>query len=309
MASSMVRIAGSGSRSKRASFAALRAAFIGGGRDGEHRLAGEQHDAVGEDRIVVLDRADVVDAGNVGGGDHGDDARRGPHGVEVERPDPAVRDRTLAHGERTACRAAPECRRCTCGSPATCRCAESWAQRSTDDRFVGAEPARVAARHPVRSSRRGGSHAGSSNTRVGRARAAAIGSGFMPEAVDERRQHLAAIVGRRAHVGDRRELGRERRPRRAARSRWSQRWPASSVSVALARTGVRGDTAAADARRTMRSPDEIESEADEHRGDVLIEAPAHLVGAQQRWPSRRTIARFGTRIATTNSPGAHAVCR
>ena len=60
-------IAGSGSMSTRASLAArARAPASRVATHREHRLAGELHLAVGEDRVVVDDRADVVGAGNVG---------------------------------------------------------------------------------------------------------------------------------------------------------------------------------------------------------------------------------------------------
>ena len=42
------------------------------------------HDVRGKNRIVALDRPDVVDAGNVGGRQRRDDAGRGPHAVEAE---------------------------------------------------------------------------------------------------------------------------------------------------------------------------------------------------------------------------------
>ena len=52
--------------------------------------------SVGEHRIVAHHRADIVLAGNVGGGQHRDDAGRGAHGVEIERSDPPARDRRAA---------------------------------------------------------------------------------------------------------------------------------------------------------------------------------------------------------------------
>ena len=109
----------------------------GGGRDREHRLAGEQHDAIGQDRIVVLNRADVVDPRNIGGRDHRDDVRRGPHGIEVERPDAAVRNGTLAHGgvQRAARLRNVVGVRCGAGDVQVCRIV---GERRTDDRFVGA---------------------------------------------------------------------------------------------------------------------------------------------------------------------------
>ncbi len=60
--------------------------------DGEERLAPVLDGAGGEDRLVVAaDRADVVGAGDVGGGDHRGDARGGAHGLEVEAREPGMR--------------------------------------------------------------------------------------------------------------------------------------------------------------------------------------------------------------------------
>ncbi len=50
----------------------------GAGDDGEQRLAVEHDLALGEQRLVGEHRRDVVLAGNVGRGDHRDDAGRGP---------------------------------------------------------------------------------------------------------------------------------------------------------------------------------------------------------------------------------------
>ena len=58
----------------------------GAGRgDEEERLAGIEDLAVGEQPVVMDDRADIVLAGNVGGGEDGDHAGRGPHRVEIQR--------------------------------------------------------------------------------------------------------------------------------------------------------------------------------------------------------------------------------
>ena len=67
---------------------------------------------VREDRIVVLDRADVVDARNVGGGDHGDHARRGAHRGEVDAAQPCRARSGSRRAPRAACRAARAGRRC-----------------------------------------------------------------------------------------------------------------------------------------------------------------------------------------------------
>ena len=52
--------------------------------DGEDRLPGEFHEVVREDRIVVLDRAHVVDARNVLRADHRNHTRRLAHGLKIE---------------------------------------------------------------------------------------------------------------------------------------------------------------------------------------------------------------------------------
>ena len=62
--------AGRSSYSTRASRAAARAASSRLRGDGEQRLAGIVDLVLGEDRVVVEDRADIVLAGNVGGGQH-----------------------------------------------------------------------------------------------------------------------------------------------------------------------------------------------------------------------------------------------
>ncbi|KDB51037.1 hypothetical protein X805_33380 [Sphaerotilus natans subsp. natans DSM 6575] len=49
------------------------------GHDQEHRLAAPVHRALGQDRVVVHDRAAVVDAGNVGGRQHRDHAGHRAH--------------------------------------------------------------------------------------------------------------------------------------------------------------------------------------------------------------------------------------
>ncbi len=66
--------------------------IAGFGDHGKDRLAPEPHLGFGKDRIVVaLDRADVVLAGNVGGGQHVDNAGRRAHRVQIQRGDAAVR--------------------------------------------------------------------------------------------------------------------------------------------------------------------------------------------------------------------------
>ncbi len=82
--------------SKRASRAARRAALTLVAATANTGCPANCTMSVGEDRIVVLDRADVVHAGNVGGDDDVDHARRGAHVGKVERPQAAVRHRTDA---------------------------------------------------------------------------------------------------------------------------------------------------------------------------------------------------------------------
>jgi len=67
--------------------------------DEEHRLPDAQHFAVREQSVVMRDRADVVRAGNVGGGVHRDHAGRGSHRGQVDGGDCGVRLRALSEGE------------------------------------------------------------------------------------------------------------------------------------------------------------------------------------------------------------------
>ncbi len=66
------------------------------GDDGEDRLADVVHDAVGEDRVVVDDRAAVVDAGDVVRGEHGHHAGHRLDARQVDGGDAAVRHRRQA---------------------------------------------------------------------------------------------------------------------------------------------------------------------------------------------------------------------
>ena len=98
MASSMVRIAGSGSRSKRARLAALRAAFIvaaataNTGCPAKRTMPSARIGSscwIGPTSLTPGMSAAVITATTPGA------ARTA---IEIERPDPAVRNRTLAHG-------------------------------------------------------------------------------------------------------------------------------------------------------------------------------------------------------------------
>ena len=63
----------------------------------EQHLAVEHDLALGDQRIVAdVLRADVVLAGNVVGGEHGDDAGGATYRLEVERGHPAGGDRRIA---------------------------------------------------------------------------------------------------------------------------------------------------------------------------------------------------------------------
>ena len=66
------------------------------GHDGEEGLAMEADDVGGEQGVVAEGGGNVVDPGNVGGGEHGDDARGGSDCCEVERDEPSPRPRRLA---------------------------------------------------------------------------------------------------------------------------------------------------------------------------------------------------------------------
>ena len=65
------------------------------GRDGEQRLAPVLDQPVGEHRIVPGDRAHVVDARHVPGGQHDGHAGRAPHLRYIERPDATACARSL----------------------------------------------------------------------------------------------------------------------------------------------------------------------------------------------------------------------
>ena len=67
--------------------------------DEEERLAGIEDFAVGEQAIVMDDRADIVLAGDVAGGEDGDDAGRDPHRVEIQRDERGVAVGGVAEGE------------------------------------------------------------------------------------------------------------------------------------------------------------------------------------------------------------------
>jgi hypothetical protein len=70
--------------------------IVGFGDHDEDRLADVHHQSIGKNRIVVDDRAAVVDAGDIGGGEHGDHAGGGAHLREVDRGNPGVRFRRQA---------------------------------------------------------------------------------------------------------------------------------------------------------------------------------------------------------------------
>ena len=63
----------------------------------------EEDLVVREQRLVVEGRRDVVLAGNVGGGQHRDDARRRAHGGKIERAQPPAG--LVGHADRDVQRA------------------------------------------------------------------------------------------------------------------------------------------------------------------------------------------------------------
>ena len=96
-----------------ASLAARRACVAGLGGDGEQRLADVLDDVVGEHRLVVaVDRADVVVAGDVGGGQHADHARRRAHRRDVDAVIRACASVADAELDVQQARRARACRRC-----------------------------------------------------------------------------------------------------------------------------------------------------------------------------------------------------
>ena len=270
-ASSMVRIAGSGSMSSCAELRrAPRELDVGRGH-GEHRLARElRRTSSREDRIVVLDRADVVHAGNVGGGD---DARR----RRARRAPP--RDR---------CRAAVPC---AIGTDA-----ERRVQRAARLRqVVGVRAPRRATCSAAESCGTGAPTGCGASSSCGRARGSFIAIAQRVTAGSSMRVRTRAprvsshsrrirlpstarrYAARRAHVVDRRELAGERAHGGVARSPRSTAVRRARPRCAVARFGDRRDAAAADARADDAPAVELQREAGEHRGDVLVVALADLV--------------------------------
>ena len=232
----------------------------------------------GEDRVVVLDRAEVVGAGDVGRGDDGDDARGGADRAR----DRARRGGRARSGSRRArvqrARAARAGRRCraprrrraacadSCGSDApTIGAVASCGSRARCGAFIAPAQSRPRRVDPRRR-RRVGARAVSSQKRRSR----------LP-------RHGAPVRGGRAHVVDRREVARERGcAAAAAASRRPTGCRRAAASVAVRAHGRGGHAAEGDARCANAFPVELEREAGEDRRDVLVEALGDLVGAQQQ---------------------------
>jgi hypothetical protein len=67
------------------------------GCDGEHHLIVKFDGLVHEHGVIARNRAHVVPARDIGSGQHRDNARRTPHGIEVDAGDAAARGRRAAH--------------------------------------------------------------------------------------------------------------------------------------------------------------------------------------------------------------------
>ena len=102
--------------------------IAGLGHDGEDDLAMKHDLAVGENRIVAMRRTAIIHAGNIGGGEDGDDAR-----ISCARPRDRPWRSARAHppGDSPAphapCLPARACRRHRSAAPWTCSAALSWA--------------------------------------------------------------------------------------------------------------------------------------------------------------------------------------
>jgi hypothetical protein len=95
----MVTRAGSGSVSTFASRAAIAGGAGAGRGDDEQLLAGVEDLVLGEEPVVVEDRADIVLAGYVGGREDGDHAGCGADGGQIEAGEPRVAVGGEAEGE------------------------------------------------------------------------------------------------------------------------------------------------------------------------------------------------------------------
>ena len=246
--------------------ASLRGAprFVARSRDdGEQRLAvntGSPRSA--NSGSSLEDRRDVVVAGNVGGGQHRDDAGRGAHRVEIERAQlarrlvgPADRDMQRPCGFADVVDIGRR-GRCTCRRAESCGSGlwTTGVSRSSGD---------------LRD--RGRSFRGIRGLRCGVGAAAA---GDFDQRLERDWRRRRAIGGGRAHVGQRLKVRADRRDGRAPARGSSRSAPTSAASAPLRALRRRRHAAIGDARRGDAAAVEVEAEAAHDRGNVLVEALA-----------------------------------
>ena len=252
----------------------------------EQHLAVEHDLALGDQRIVAdVLRADVVAAGDVVGGEHGDDAGRGfAHRLEVDAGDAAGGDRRVARRQMQRA-----------GRRADVVDIERRAGDVLDGAVVGDRLAHDGERVRARRCRLSGRGLRSRDRHVvsgsmdfllamaDDAGAAAGGAGRLDQRLAEQRVgRLDAVAGAGAVVVDRLEILAQRRESAAPGPRVAElAWPTSAASAPAARFGVSAMPPKA-SRASAMVPSLVDGEAEgaHDRGDVLIEALGHLVAAE-----------------------------
>ena len=195
---------------------------------GEHHLAVELDLAVGEHRIVAGDRADIVLAGNIRGGQHRDDAGRGAHRVEIDAEQLPGRDRRAADRDvQQPFRLADVVDEGRAAGDVLRRgvVAQS-ARRTTRSRNSSARRSSCSRHRPPPGSRRRASGA----SRRRRSRSAPCAAARAPTS--------SAVLRARAQVVDRREILRQRRDRRLPVGRPSRSASRSAPSRPRARASA-----------------------------------------------------------------------
>ena len=287
-----VRIGGSGSRSSFASRAraarrsTLVAATANIGCPANSTMSSR------EDRVVVLDRADVVDTRHVGGDDDVDHAGGRAHGGEIDATQPRVRDR--AHADRRVQRAARLGQGRRCSAPAR------HVQRGRFVRQRRADGRAFAAR--CRSARRRARIVHASPTRASAARRASrprVAAGLEPQPAHEVAERAPPVRGARAHVVDGRELALERARPRPRPFRGSRPPRQNALRSRGARFGVAATPPQPMRAETMRPPATTSANA---ANTAEMSWSKRFDSFQARSTSRS--ARRGTATDATNSPGS-----